>query len=382
MKILYLIPGMGGGGGAERSLAAMVPHWTEHVDLHLVTFSGRDALAEDLVRAGARITNVGPLDRAALIRAVQAIARQSRPDLIHTTLFDADLVGRLASVRSRTPVSTSLVNVNYGHDQLIMPGRKHLNLRAAQLADAVSAQVVSRFHALTHHVADLMARRLAIRRSRVDVIPRGREAAALGERTGSRRSVARASLGVGRSPLVVAAARHEWQKGLDVLVRAAPRILESLPDAEFLIGGRPGPQSALLESLVHDLGLDGRVRFIGPRSDVPELMCAADVFCVPSRWEGFGSILVEAMALGVPTVATDIGSIREVAGPTPWLRLARPDDVDDLGRAVIQTLLDPEGSAGLALLGKDRFANLYTAEVVAQQMLGFFDRAVTTSRWR
>lgn len=380
MKILYLIPGMGGGGGAERSLATMVPFWRDHLDLHIVTFSPRDHLGDDLRAGGAQLTNLGPLGPAALTRALVGLLREESYDLVHTTLFDADVVGRLAATLVHVPVSTSLVNVNYTPSQMRIPGRSTSKLLAAQLVDAASARTVSRFHALTEHVADVMARRLLIRRSKIDVIPRGRDRASLGERTEERRAAARRALGVGDEPLVVATARHEWQKGLDVLVEAAPIVLREIPDARFLIGGRAGPQTELLEETVAHLGLAGRISFMGPRDDVPELMCAADVFCVPSRWEGFGSILVEAMALGVPTVASDIGPIQEVDGGSGWLQLVRPEHPASLAKGIVESLVDRRAAERRGARGPIRFQHQFTAELVAGRMLGFFERAAATSR--
>lgn len=381
MKVLYLIPGMGGGGGAERSLATMVPFWRDDLDLHIVTFSPRDHLGDDLRAGGARLTNLGPLGPARLTAEVVRLVRAERPDLVHTTLFDADVAGRLAATLTRVPVSTSLVNVNYGPSQLHIPGRSSGKLLAAQAVDGLSARFVSRFHALTEHVATVMSRRLLVRASKIDVIPRGRDRASLGIRSPERRAAARRSLSIGDEPLVVATARHEWQKGLDILVGAAPAVLRQVPDARFLIGGRAGPQTELLEDLVAQLGLADRVRFIGPRDDVPELMCAADAFCVPSRWEGFGSILVEAMALGVPTVASDIGPISEVDGGSGWLTLARPEDVDALADGIVRTLLDPVAAAARSARGPIRFEHQFTSELVAGRMLAFFERAAATSRW-
>jgi len=375
MKLMYVIPGLGSGGGAERSLAAMVPFWTDRMDVHIVTFSDRDALADELTRAGARVTNLGPRGRVALARELASLGRRTRPDLIHTTLFDADLAGRLAAVRNRIPVSSSLVGINYGPEHRHAPGGNALRLRAAQFADAASSQVVARFHALTSHVAKVMGRRLLVRPSRIDVIPRGRDGSLLDVRTPTRRAAVRRSLGITSEPLILSAARHEWPKGLDVLLRAAPQVLRHFPDAQFVVGGRDGSQTSLLHALVDQLGLTEHVRFLGPRNDVPDLMAAADAFCVPSRWEGFGSILVEAMAAGVPTVATDIPSLREVAGPDPWMRLASVNDPVALARALVACLLDRNGSERLVDLGQARFRTCYRAEHVAGRMLDFFARA-------
>lgn len=377
---MCIIPGLGGGGGAERSLGSMLPFWLESIELHLVTLSNRPTLVDDLGHPGLTHTRVLSSGRGDLIRQIVQLVRRDRPTLVHPTLFDADIAGRIAGTLTGTPVSASLVNVNYGPEQLSVPGQRVVTLRAAQLAEAASSRTVSRFHALTEHVADTMGRRLLIRRSKIDVIPRGRDVDELGVRSAERSAAVRAGLGVTDAPLVVATARHEWQKGLDVLVRATPAIRAGAPGAQVLIGGRTGQQTRKLEALVDELGLADVVRFIGPRADVPDLMCAADVYCVPSRWEGFGGILIEAMALEVPTVSTSIGPIREVAGPDPWLRLVTPDRPDELARSVLDALADVDGSAAMARRGRRRFLEHYTAEAVAAQMLDFFSRAVDESR--
>lgn len=381
MKVLYVIPGIGGGGGAERSLAAMVPHWTSSIDLHIVIFSERTQLREQLECAGAQVTNLGAVSRVELFRALPRLIARLQPDLVHTTLWEADIAGRVAALVDRTPVSSSVVNVHYGREQGQSSRTLRVKIAGAQAVDALTARGVVRFHALTNHVADVMGRRLLIPRHRIEVIPRGRDERALGCRTIDRREKARHALGIGEVPLLVAAARHERQKGLDLLVRAMPRVFNALPHTRLLIGGREGSSTAQLHQLVHELHLADRIDFVGPRDDVPELMCAADAFIVPSRWEGFGSILVEAMALGVPTIATDIGPIREVAGPDPWLQLVRPEDPTNLADGIIATLTEPATANARAEKGRQRFLEGFTAERVAMRMLEFFETAVRSSRW-
>jgi glycosyltransferase involved in cell wall biosynthesis len=380
MKLVYLIPGLGVGGGAEKSLEAMVPHWTSHHDVHVVTFSDRVALAGAIEAHGARFTNLGPIGRSQVVRSMAELLRRERPDLLHTTLSEADVIGRLSGVLTRVPVSSSLVNVAYGPEHLSRPGANATKVRAWQAMDATTARSVVRFHALTEHVADTMHRRLLVSRDRIEVIPRGRNAAELGEPSDVRREAVRQRLEVGDVPLVVATARHEYQKGLDVLVRAVPSVLSVLPSAMFLIGGRDGAMTAEIHELVDELNLGPHVRFIGQRNDVPDLMCAADAFVVPSRWEGFGSILVEAMALGVNTVAADTPAIHEVAGDPPWLSLFPVGDHTALAARIVETLRSSSGP-GSNQLARERFVEGYSADVVATRMMRFFETAAQASRW-
>ncbi|MGH2637072.1 MAG: glycosyltransferase, partial [Actinomycetota bacterium] len=305
------------GGGAERSLAALAPHYSARgLELEVAYLRPVVGLQPEFERAGIRLFDLsGPRGRLGWVDRCARLVRSVRPDLIHTTLFESDLAGRAAGAITRVPVVSSLVNVTYTEAQLDDPNLRPWKVRGARFLDAVSARRVVRFHAITVHVADEMSRRLRLDRSRVDVVPRGRDPKQLGRRTERRRSKARSSLGVEpATPVVLAAARQEYQKGLDVLLEAFERVVRREPRARLLVAGRDGNQTRELEEIVARFGLDGSVTFLGVRSDIEDLMCAADLFVMPSRWEGLGSVLIEAMGLEVPAVASDLGPVREVVG--------------------------------------------------------------------
>jgi glycosyltransferase involved in cell wall biosynthesis len=277
------------------------------------------------------------------------------------------------------PVVTSLVNDAYGATQAGAPGLARWKLGAARLLDAASARRVARFHAISGHVADLMAARLRVPRERVQVVPRGRDPAALGARTPARRAAARAALGLEQdTPLVLAAARHEHQKGLDVLLAAFPAVAEAVPGARLAVAGRTGNQTPRLRAAAQGPGPDRAVSLLGARGDVAELLCAADVFVVPSRWEGFGSVLLEAMALEAPIVASDLPAVREAVGDTALL--VPPERPAELAAAVTATLADP-AAASRARRARERFLACFTVDRVADAMADLY-RHVLAGRAR
>ncbi len=377
MRVLYVIDSLDRPGGAEQALASMAPGLVAGgVDLHVASLTERDGLQPDLIAAGARLHAVGGATRAARTREVAGLVRRLRPDLVHTTLFEADLAGRSGAALARTPVVSSLVNVAYGPEHLADPGLSAAKVRAAQAADAATCQVVRRFHALTEHVATVMSRRLLIRESRVQVMPRGRSRARLGERSPERRAAVRSALGLAPdAPMIVAAARHEHQKGLDVLVEALASVRRTHPDAQLVVAGREGVTTDLLRATAERDGTTAAVHLLGARTDVPDLVAAADVFVAPSRWEGLGSAVVEAMGIGTPIVASDVAAIRETA--PPWVaRLVPPDRPDLLGAAIAETLDDPGAARSRADQGLARFADSYTIERVTDQMIRFYERAL------
>ena len=383
MRILQVIPGVRGAGGAERSLAASAPFLCRHVELHIATLTGRNDLAPQLEEAGATLHDLGPAGRLDLVRRLVRLIREIRPDLVHTTLIDADLVGRSAAVLTGTPVVTSLVNTNHSTSQGDSHGVHPLKRLTAWGADVATARTVVTFHALTQHVATTMKRRLLVSRRRMRVIPRGRSDEQLGRRDGGRRARARRMLGVDRGQtLVIAAARHEHQKGLDLYIAACSDVATRRPGRyAFLLGGRDGRETEHLHGLARDLGDFAQVRFIGQRDDLPELMCAADLWVVPSRREGLGSILVELMALEVPVVASAVPPILEVSGDPPVFWLAEPRSSSSLASAMIDALDRVDTTASLVRRARERYLESFQAESVSAAMIDLYAEAIRRSRW-
>ena len=379
MHVVYLIDSLIA-GGAERSLAALAPQYARvGIRLEVAFLYERDNVWRPAIEtAGAPVHSLaGSGGRVAAVRRVAALLRDRRPDLLHTTLFDADVIGRTAATLARVRVVTSLVNAAYGPEQLADPAVKRWKLRAAQALDAVSARKVTRFHAVSTSVADTLAPRLRIARDRIEVIPRGRDASELGERTAARRDAARAALGLSAAErLVLAVGRHEFQKGFDVLTRAFARVRAAHPEARLVVAGRPGAGTTELRSLIAQLDVARAVDLLGFRADVADLLCAADVFVSASRWEGSPGGVLEAMALAAPIVATDIAPVREVLGDASGARLVPVDDVGALATAIFDALGDrSEGTAGTAAL-RARFLEHYTIERVADRMREFYERAL------
>jgi glycosyltransferase involved in cell wall biosynthesis len=294
---------------------------------------------------------------------------------VHTTLFEADVAGRLAATLNGVPVTTSLVSETYGKSHLAQPGLSRSRVRAAQALDSATARLARRMHAVSTTVAETMAKNLRYPRERIDVVPRGRDASRLGQRTPRRREDARRRLGV-REPamLVLAAARHEHPKGLDLLIDAFPQVRERVPEARLVIAGREGADSSRLRAAVEELGLGRDVELLGERDDVADLLCAADVFVLPSRREGFPGVLVEALALRAPIVATDLPQVREVVGDCAVL--VSSESANDLAAGLVRALAAPNDAAARASAGRARFERHFTIERVAGEMLELYCRVL------
>ena len=379
LHVLYFIDSLVP-AGAERSLVALAPHLAQRgVQLDVAYLHDRPGLQDDLERAGAQLFCLaGNWGRAGWLGRATRLISNRRPALVHTTLYEADLVGRVAGALTGRPIVSSLVNVAYGPEMLDDPNLRRWKVRTVQLADGATARLVRRFHAITEYVADVMAVRLRIPRDRIDVVPRGRDPRQLGSRTPQRRERARATLEVDEHALLlIAIARHERQKGLDILLESFPGVLSRFPTAQLVVLGRDGNQTPLLRSMLERLSLYDSVRLLGVRVDVVDLLCGADLFVFPSRWEGLGGAILEAMALEIPIVASDLPVIREVVGDDNAAWLAPVDRPDALADAVLAALADPDEAGRRGRTAGTRFRERYTIDAVADGMTAFYRRALS-----
>lgn len=379
MRVLIAIDSLAV-GGAERSLVSTARQLVAMgLDMHVAYLVPRLDLEHDLVESGVVVhAAAGSGGRRGNIVRLSKLIRELQPDLVHTTLFEADFAGRIAARLAGIPVVSSFVSEAYGPEHVDNPEYKAWKVRGAQLADLSTARLATRFHAVSQSTGELMRTRLMLPNRDIVVVPRGRDAERLGVRSPERARLARESAGVSHDrPIVLAASRHYHMKGLDILVRAFSIVNRALPDALLLIAGRDGPSTPVLQQLIVEGNLGHSVKLMGYRSDVPELMTAADVFVLPSRAEGSPGALIEAMALEAPSVASDILSVREIAGVRPpAAALTELESVDEMAGAIIDLILDPERARTLAALGRERFLARFTIEAVAKGMKSFYEGSI------
>ncbi len=382
VKVLYLISVLAP-AGAEQSLVAMAPSLTKlGVHLKVAYLKERAGLHRKLEEAGFEVVALSGSGSAPgrLLRTCRLL-RADRPDLLHTTLTEANIIGRLAGWMTGVPTVSSLVNVSYGPEQRASPASSTVGITSRHLLDLATAPFVARFHAVTSTVADVMADRLRVPRERIEVVPRGRDAEHLGRRHERRRTATRSQLGADDDvPLVLAVAHQDYQKGLDLLVEAMALVRRERSDARLLVAGRRGNHSEALQERVAHLGLHDAVDFLGLRNDVAELLCAADVFVLASRWEGMGGVLLEAMALEAPMVVSDLPTLRDAVPDELHGLLVAPNQPEALAAGILEVLADPGKATERARRARQRFVERFTTERVAEEMLGFYERALAVAR--
>lgn len=187
----------------------------------------------------------------------------------------------------------------------------------------------------------------------------------IAERTGAPLFAdARRAIGVAEDDrLIITVARLSPQKGHSVLLAALPAILSRQPKARIILVGR-GPERDAIEEQVRSAGLDHAVRLLGQRDDVPDLLASADLFVLPSHFEGLPLALLEAMACGLPAVATAIGGSIEALG-SDYPYLVPPDNAEALADAVLEALGDLARARTIAASAHARFRERFTAARMA-----------------
>jgi glycosyltransferase involved in cell wall biosynthesis len=159
-------------------------------------------------------------------------------------------------------------------------------------------------------------------------------------------------------------------------LRALPLVRAKIPSARLVVAGREGNHTAALRALAAELDI-GAVSFLGTRSDVADLLCAADVFVLPTRREGFPGSVLEAMALEAPIVASAIPAVAEAVVSGEHALLVPPDDPGALASAIVGTLSAPEEARRRTLAAHARFHDHFTIDRAADGMAAFYEAALS-----
>jgi glycosyltransferase involved in cell wall biosynthesis len=375
-KILFVIEGLGH-GGAERSLVEMLPSLMRAGISPAVAFFDRhaDNLESELRTQGARIYFLREKGIVGRVLALRRLIRQERPDIVHTALFNADVAGRLASIGQDVVVVSSLVNMGYDPIRLQNSDIRPMKLRAVRAIDGWTARVLtSHFHAVSQPVKDASVEALGIRPERISVIERGRTERFGGPST-ERRTRARQKLGLKDSDeVVITVGRQEYQKGQRYLLEAMKEVARRRPNARLLVAGSKGRQSALLESICDRDNLAGAIKLLGHRDDVPELLAAADLFVCPSLYEGAAGALIEAMAMGLPVVATRIPSLTAIVEENRNAIVVQRTAIRPLAAAIVELLADRRMATAFGRRSREIFEERFTIDRCAARMIDFYDR--------
>jgi glycosyltransferase involved in cell wall biosynthesis len=295
-------------------------------------------------------------DPRAFPRAVAAV-RHVAPDVLHTHLKHADLVGAVVARALRLPWVSTLHVI----EETVSP----VGAAKRWLAGQARRRAADRTVAVSEAQRRWFLERFPVDPGQVVTIPNGVVPAPV--LSAGERATLRASIGVPPGAVVAAnVAIMRPGKGHDDLLAALSRLPED--DALVVVLAGDGPERRRLEGIVADDDrLRRRVRFLGYRDDVPELLQAVDLVVHPSHADALPTALIHALGAGVPVVATEVGGIPEVVGEQAGVLLP-PRDPARLASALRCLAQDPRARAAMGVAGRRRFDERFHARRWAESL--------------
>lgn len=376
LRILHVITTLDAGGAENHLLMLCRGQKRLGADVSVAWLKGRGELAPEFEAAGCRAirTDIDPLLPRRIVAAVArmvGVLRRLRPHVVHTHLNKAEVVGNTAARICRVP---AVVSSKHNDDAfLVKPHFRLMHFGLSFGADAIIA--------LSRHVEEY-TRKIGVRPSvPIRTLHYGLDAETFARASDpdcsqKLREKFLVAVPMGkRKYLIGTAARLERQKGLQHLIEASALLGARRDDFATVILGE-GTLRRELEQLVKDRGLEGRVHLPGRTRDMPSFMKALDVFCLPSLWEGFGLVLLEAMSCGVPVVATEVSAIPEVVADGSTGLLVPPADPKKLADAIGRLLDDAELRSRMAAAGEVRVRSAFGVERMVHETWRLYEEVL------
>jgi glycosyltransferase involved in cell wall biosynthesis len=330
MKILHIISS-GGMYGAEAVILNMSrtlnegPHRSllgvfsnsSNPNLQLHECAAREGIESHLIQCN------GQIDRKA-ITSIRELVKRAAVDVVHAHGYKADLYAYFALRASVVPL-ISTCHTWYDNDRkaFFYGVVDRLILRAYARVVAVSEDVRQRLLK-----SGVKAKKISMIRNGIDLRPFDRAAA-----------VVKDELGWGAYQVVGLVGRLSVEKGVDIFLHAAARVLAQCPDAKFIVAG-DGPDRAGLETLIDQLNIRSSLRLLGCRDDMPSVYASLDVMVSASRQEGLPIAILEGMASRLPLVATAVGEVPTVIQGGRTGVIVPSEDPELLAAAIIELLRD------------------------------------------
>lgn len=368
LKVLQLIPTLDR-AGAEKQMVLLstgLPRDRFQVEAAALTRSG--PLEADLKAAGVPVASINKRFKAdpLALRRLTRFIRDGKFDVVQTWLFAANAYGRVAAKRAGVPV--------------IVANEMAVDLwkgRTERAVDRRLATVSDRLVGNSRAVVDFY-RKLGVPEDRLEMIHSG--IAIDGAEPVADRAGVRAELGFpDDAPLILFAGRLAAQKRVGDLLRALDLVQIVQPDMRAAIVGE-GPLRAELERTARDYDLTERTRFLGHRDDVPRLMAAADIVILPSEYEGLPNVVMEAMSLRKPVVATAAPGTTELVIDGETGVLVPVGDIPALARAARDLIRDPDRARELGEAGRRRIETEFRADAMIARFAELYERLAAAKR--
>jgi glycosyltransferase involved in cell wall biosynthesis len=384
IKVIHIITRLDMGGSAQNTLLTALNQDPQRYSVCLIKGSSHESamteaetqlVNQQLAAAkkqGIEITNlfslvrrISPFNDLKAFVSIFRILRTSKPDIVHTHTSKAGILGRLTAWMARVPI---IIHTPHGHVFYGHFGRSlsMIFLRMEKLLGRITHHQI----ALTPEECSDYLNLGVSQPSNTSIIHSGVDfhRFSKGEKQPTRK---RKELCIPPDSLVIGYVG--WLipiKGVTYLVSAMARVVEHHPKSVLVLVGKgdeSGEEEIKLKEQVERAGLEDKVRFLGWRPDVDEIMGCFDIFVLPSLNEGMGRVLVEAMAAGLPIVASRVGGISDLVKDGKNGLLVPPADAPALAKAIFDLLADKKTRNRMGKAGT-KMCRPYSAEAMVEQI--------------
>jgi len=383
-KVVHIITRLDMGGSAQNTLLTALHHDSRHYNVWLIKGSTLESamtkaetkLVEDQLETAKKqgikiidvpslVRRISPINDLRALVSLFRLMRKLEPHIVHTHTSKAGILGRLAAWLARVPtiIHTPHGHVFYGH--------------FGRLLSRIFLQVEKLLGRITHHQIALTPEEsndylnLGVAKSNnISVIHSGVDLNCF-KRSATESNPKRNELGIPSDYLVVGYVG--WLipiKGVTYLVNAMAEVVQRHPNSLLLLVGKgdeKGEEETKLSKQVENLGIADNVRFLGWRPDVDEIMSCFDIFVLPSLNEGMGRVLVEAMATGLPIVASSVGGIPDLVKDGENGLLVPPANAGALEQAISDLLSDKSRRKHMGETGK-KMCRPYSVEAMVDKI--------------
>jgi len=363
-RIAYFAPLLATGGTQRHLQQVLGLLDRDRFETEVYTLRSGGEVEQQLRAAGIAVSSLevpGSLTAPAAVGALLRTARRLRArriDVVHGYQWRPSLVGALAGRLAGVPLLLASKRSLTGTDRSALRAWRRIARQVdTVLVNAAALRVEGEAHGM---------------RCRWTLLQNGIDVDAFGVDRAT--PAAKVALGLASDrPVVGTVGRLEWRKGHDVLLAAAERWRTRRIAPQLLVVG-DGPSGAELRRTASALGIAGDVHFTGTVDDVRPALAAMDVFVLPSREEGMSNALMEAMAVGRPIVATDVGGNAEVLDGGRLGVLVPSDDAMALADAVLGLLDDAERAAALGRVAHECVVEKWGARAMVSELETFYRR--------
>lgn len=352
LKILMVYGGGDEGGAPEYLIRLLKNYPRNELEIHFASLH-QDNLGEKISKMGIPYYQIAikPSLKWNTYTKLKKLVKELQPDLINTHGVRANFYGRLAGAALKVPSITTV------HSILEYDYTSELRKYAAKIVETFTMPLSSGYIANSSIIAEDLLNK-GVKKENISIIHHGLDVGPFLQFGPKTRIKVREELEIPEDALVVGTvARLHPVKGISYLLKSVNYLAKQFPNVKFVVVGS-GPSEAELKDQVKEQNIEDKVIFTGYRNDAQRIMTAFDVFVLPSIMEAFGLVLLEAMAVKLPIVATRVGGIPEIVLPGETGFLVPPKDEVLLAQALQEFIAKPElrekmGHNGYLRLQKD-----------------------------